>query len=286
MKKVIVMSKVSSKVLGLVPAVLIGLGALVGCSSSDDNAQGKNDTTSDPVTVPGQAGSHVAVHGMVLFGKDKLYVSHIPIFQNPHNLQVVAEIKIASGVPEASQVFVDKLYTIRPNPFSLWDLAHGTLTSITGTIFTGSFEQGGRPIFANVKFDVSNVIYESGLAPNTPASPTLDYLAVGTPADPYLVHIIDAPNSFDQVTGIRLPQGSELNADNLSKGQLVSVDGGINSLTKRLAPGSVVNATLKTEGKDGEIKATQLQARGEFYCSKGPDFFQFCQPLAPVSPTP
>ena len=48
---------------------------------------------------------------MTLFGSsDKLYLSHIPLYENPHGKQVIVEVSVASGVP------ADAVKTFKPAP--------------------------------------------------------------------------------------------------------------------------------------------------------------------------
>ena len=127
-------------------------------------------------------GTHVSVHGMVLFGTEKLYLSHIPLFATPHNIQVLIEVKPVSGVPQAN--FSNRGFTFQPSaPFSLSDLARGAVRGFTGTVFQGNFESGGTPVLQNAKFEVTKVVFARNMALNAPPNPSLDYVAVGTPSD-------------------------------------------------------------------------------------------------------
>ena len=252
--------------------------------------------TESPVNVVGvgQPGSHVGVHGMVLFGSStgKLYLSHIPLYTAPHNLQVIVEVAITGGVPEAAQAFGTKSYSVRPSAFSLHDLAAGTLRNITGTVYFGNFESGGRPIHNGVKFEIKRVVYQRALLPATPASATLDYIAVGTPTEPFLVHVIDAPPSFDQVVAVKLGAGSALDAAALEKGTLVKVPGAENSVEARLSPSDLVSAIdvaipvvdaaappAQNQGPaspDAGAPAAALQVVHELSCLPGTDFYGSC----------
>ncbi len=270
-----------------IPFVLVlgvaALGADLGCSAASGVA-------SMEAAHKGSPGSHVGVHGMVLFGTEKIYASHIPTFGAPHNFQGVVEIGIDSGVPTASQSFSDDLYTIRPSSMSLYDLLHGTLTSFTGTIYRGNFESGGRPLFRNVRFAVRRVVLERALSPSTPPAAEPQYLAIGTSTDAYLVHLLDAPTTFDYVVGIE--SGSGLTNAQLESGVVMAVDGD-NTVTSRLRRGDVAIAHPEGGGDesspdageagdagttDGGLPATlELRVRREYSCLTGPDFFEACR---------
>jgi hypothetical protein len=230
----------------------------------------------------GQPGSHVSVHGMNLFGSKsgKLYLSHIPLYSSPHNIQVIVEVGIVSGVPEASQAFATKNFTVRPDRFSLFDLAAGTLRSIKGTVFLGNFESGGRPIHNGVQFEVKRVIYQSGLLPTTPRNPALDYIAMGTPTEPFLVHVIDAAPNFDHIVAVKLNEGSSLDAAALEQGTRVTISGATNDVRQRLAPADVVSAiALPAKGvtlPEGGASTSSVQVTAELSCLPGGDFFGTC----------
>jgi len=280
------MSLVASKCISA--AVLLGSLFAAGCSGQGSAEEAPSSAA--PVSADPGPGSLVARHGLVLFGKEALHLSHIPTFDQPHNIQVVVDAKVVSGIPVASQVFTDRLYTVKPLPFSLYDLAHGTLSRIKGVVYSGSFELAdGRPMY-NVELEVTRVIFQSGLDPATATRPTLDYLALGTPADPYLVHVIDSPTSFDSVTRITLPENSVLDAAALDRGTFVTVKDGVNAVGSRLAAGAEVEAvvdpgardrrTLPSCGEDAgaPTASSSVTVGGELYCSLGNDFYDFCPP--------
>jgi len=267
---------------------------------SDASNEDDNGATSEAnLGADGQPGSHVGVHGMTLFGgADKLYLSHIPLYSQPHNKQVLVEVAITAGVPaDALATFSTNNFTVRPSQFSLYDLGAGTLTSVKGTIYFGNFESGGRPVYSNVTFSVKRSIVNRHMANTTPASATLDYVAVGTPANAYLVHIIDKAPSFDQVVSVKLPTDSYLDAASLEKGTLVTVTGGVNGIRTRLSAGLTLQAEPQTtatpannllanppiwRGLPGSSGGVTLPASKnltivkELGCLPGPDFYGTC----------
>jgi hypothetical protein len=251
------------------------------CSSGDPsspNADVSENAAESTAGSHARAGTHMGVHGMVLFGTgtEKMYLSHIPLYQSPHNMQVIVEVKVDSGIPADQQLFGTKQFTFNPRAaFSLGDLALGTLTSVNGTVFMGDFENGGTPAFRNVKFVVQRVVFQRDMSPSMPANASLDYIAVGTPAQPYLVHLIDAPPSFDQIVGVKLPADTWLDAASLQAGTQVRIAGGTNSITKRLKPQSTVNAAQITTSAGGG-KVSSVQVLSESSCMPGDQFFGDC----------
>ncbi len=254
----------------------VACGAPSGPSSSTESAALAEPSSSSDFG----RGSHVGVHGMVLFGSDRLYLSHIPLYTAPHNIQVVVEVKIASGVPADQQQFGTRNVTVKPSAFSLHDLAHGVLTNVTGTIYFGNFESGGTPAFRNVKFEVTRVIFERAMSTSTPANPSLDYIAIGTPAQPYLVHVIDAPPSFDHIVAVRLPKASFLDAASLEAGTVVRIDGQANSVTKRLKPQAIVSGVkLEADGTPADVDvnvSSSIEIVSESSCLPGREFYGAC----------
>jgi hypothetical protein len=245
------------------------------CGSADATSPTDNGQSAD--SIQPRAGGHVGAHGMVLFGSEKLYLSHIPLYDSPHNIQVVVEVKVASGVPDGQAQFGTKQFTLKPrSSWSLDDLASGALTSLSGTIYMGDFEAGGTPAFRNVTFDVKRVVLQRALSHSTPASPSLDYIAVGTPTQPFLVHVIDAAPSFDQIVAVKLPQDSGVTAANLESGTPVRIEGRPNEITKRLKPQAVVNGIRPVPAGDPPAASLHIEVLGENSCLPGPDFFGDC----------
>lgn len=261
--------------------LVLSAGAVaLGCAAADPTAPEATSNAAQSTTPVLTQGTHVGVHGMVLFGSasERMYLSHIPLYENPHNMQVIVEVKVDSGVPADKQNFSASQFTFNPRQaFSLGDLAAGTLTSVMGTVFTGDFEAGGTPAFRNVKFSVQRVIFERDMTTSMPVNPALDYIAVGTPNQPYFVHLIDAPPSFDQIVAVKLPANTFLDAAALQAGTQVRIKNGQNSVTKRLKPQSVVGASRVSSTGDatgGQVDAVQVL--GESSCMPGDQFFGAC----------
>ena len=86
----------------------------------------------------GHGGSDTTgLHGMLLFGTDPLYLSHLPMFGHPHNFQVILEVAFdadAAAVLRADREDGgDDLYTFAPAEFPITELdpaGAGARTSI------------------------------------------------------------------------------------------------------------------------------------------------------------
>jgi hypothetical protein len=171
----------------------------------DHPGHGEDDTT--------------GVHGMLLFGEDVVYLSHLPMFMSPHNFQVLLEVGFDDAVHELLRADRDAsagggLHTFEPEVFAITELDPGgdgpARTAIEGTIFHGHFERGGTPIAEHVTAEVRNVVYfaEFDTQARHQADQALTYLCFGRAGQLHLAHRITASPDFDQVLQARLVPGS------------------------------------------------------------------------------
>lgn len=229
---------------------------LVACGAPRVPAGVDAEVHQEPISNP--PGAMMGTHGMTLFGgPERLYVSHIPLYEAPHAKQLVLEVKIASGVPaDGLAQFQANNFTVEPERMSLADLATGRLTHFKGTIYFGNFEGGGKPLYPNVQFDVKRVVWEHALSPTMRRSPSLQYLALGTEDDGYLIHVVDAPPSFDNVLAVR---------GIYREGGIITI--GANDIKQRFEAGQFITVVR------------------ELGCLPGPEFAGTCPEGAPpVSP--
>ena len=96
--------------------------------------------------------SSTGVHGMLLFGEEVLYLSHLPMFASPHNFQVLLEVGLDDAAREAflsdRHVAGDGIHTFVPQPFPIAELAPRAdgpaRTSIEGTDLPRSLRAQGQ----------------------------------------------------------------------------------------------------------------------------------------------
>jgi hypothetical protein len=166
----------------------------------------------------GEHGEHstMGVHGMLLFGEEALYLSHLPMFQSPHNFQVLLEVGFDDAALQALRADREAggdLHTFEPEKFPISELDPSgdgpARTSMVGTVFHGHFERGGTPI-ASGTAQVRNVVYFSELDVDGTHDPdaTLSYLCFGRAGQLHLAHQITASPDFDQVLTARLVPGT------------------------------------------------------------------------------
>src|SRR6476469_2805041 len=108
-----------------------------------------------------------ATHGMVLFGNDTLFISHVPMFMSPHDYQALIQVKLNHATSDALAVYQKAsnastgeqgLFTLRPKPFVLPSLLTGKITSVQADLYRGNFENGGRVILSNVTVTVDDIL--------------------------------------------------------------------------------------------------------------------------------
>ncbi len=239
---------------------LLVVASLLGCSldTAADRADADFDT---PSVALASTNGRVGAHGMVVFGSGStVYFSHIPMFASPHDVQLVFEGTL-SGPPGTAlpTTFADRLYTFQPARFSLDALRSGSLRTITGTLFTGNFEDGGRPLARSIRVTARRVLLNHVLKIQDPVAPALHYFAVGTPDQAFLVHLLGGPPSFDQVLVARSLGGPTATA--LRAGTTVIFPQTQNTVQARLLGGD----------SSGSFTAVR-----ELSCLVGPDFTGAC----------
>jgi hypothetical protein len=237
------------------------------------------------------AGDTVGVHGMLLFGQEALYLSHLPMFMHPHNFQVLLEVGFDDAVGEVlradREASGDGMQTFAPVRFPIIELdpsGDGPVrTSIEGTAFHGHFERGGNPITGRVTAEVRNVVYfaELDMQARHSADRELTYLCFGHAGQFHLAHDITASPDFDHVLTARLvpgtvtdPAGRPVDSDvteDFDHAQPVQFRGRSDTPKDRLAPGETVDgsffATFGPGGSHGF--GVQVEIGRELYLELG-----------------
>lgn len=232
-----------------------------------------------------------AVHGMVLFGTDTLFASHIPMFSVPHDWQALFEVELSHLSADAKAIYLaaaqnglQALVTLKPQPFVLPKLLSGEITTFEASIYKGNFEQGGPVLLTNVQVKVKAVMYKQHLSPMTPALAELTYLPVTMNGLTYLVHKISAPDNFDHVVQVEWKSANQADTDQDSVASVVFT-GKADLLSEKLKAGQIFELEQGSEGlKAIEVTAANADAAAmtfkvisDFYCTPGPDFFGACK---------
>lgn len=201
---------------------------------------------------------------MLVFGEN--YFSHIPMFHEPHDYQIIMDVDLQHPDLEEGRNFGGELHTFVPDKFSLGDLLNGKLKTIEGTLVRGNFEkEGSEPLLENVKAEVKTILHSKHLSEGSEGPAELEYLLYGSKDDAYLIHPIHGNAGFDQLVSV---DASSVQAtdEELARGVLVRVPGRENVVEARLTSGSV-NAV---EVGDGD--PLQLHVKKELSVLVGPGF--------------
>ena len=219
-----------------------------------------------------------AAHGMVIFGKETIYASHIPMFMIPHDWQAQFEVKLEHKTLDANAFFkqvnsdqpLQKLFTFSPKPFVLPDLLSGKILTFSGDLYEGNFESGGTVILKDVTVRVVKAMNIENLKKTSAVSPLIKYLVVGDGPSSYLAHKIVAPASFDQLIEVKWLRSLPLtNAE-------ISLDRA-DSLENRLKVGSFYKLIAEKLMPVTTMEDADVQILGEFSCLLGPDFYLPCE---------
>lgn len=182
-----------------------------------DGAHGHAGAQGDGGGHPAGACDTTGRHGMLLFGEDPVFLSHLPMYARPHNVQVLLEVGLDDATRDTLRAdrarHGDGMYTFDPVPFPIDELEpHDGVparTVLDGTLVRGHFERGGVSI-ATGRVGIRRVVSFSRLdieAEPEPGRP-LGYLAFGRGGRMYLVHQLRTRPNFDQVLTVRLVPGT------------------------------------------------------------------------------
>jgi hypothetical protein len=156
-----------------------------------------------------------ATHGMLLFGDETLFVSHLPMFHAPHDYQIIAAVTLAA---RDERYTAAELHTLNPERFGISRL-HEVGFKFAGEVVHGHFERDGTPL-GKTEVSVGRVLHFRRFGG---PSPRTRYLVFGSAKEAYLAHLISAPPDFDQVVGVEIP---DLTGLDLAAGTEVEVVSG------------------------------------------------------------
>ncbi|WP_157807312.1 hypothetical protein [Hymenobacter chitinivorans] len=146
-----------------------------------------------------------STHGMLIFGTQQVFASHLPMFHSPHNYQVVLELELGDSAQTSyrasRQLFPQEtVYTLEPEPFVLPELVQQP-RPFRATLYRGHFERGGTPIARQLTVRIKQVLYFEQLNPKAHPRPAL--LLLGQGFEQFVVHRVAGRPDFDQVVQLR-----------------------------------------------------------------------------------
>lgn len=147
-------------------------------------------------------------HGMILFGQgDDFFISHLPMWMNPHDYQMIAKVKISQEIKNIIRKEQDNgtsLFSLAPsNSFVLPKLAGGDIPSFPAEIYKGHFERDGEEI-GNSKVEFEQLILFKKLKRDEPSPPPgkQKYVLFGNADNQYLVHMAHGYPEIDEILKI------------------------------------------------------------------------------------
>lgn len=148
-----------------------------------------------------------STHGMLVTGKSQVLLSHLPMFHNPHDYQVLLEADFGAA---AETYFASRednpaetVYTLVPETFVLPEMIANP-RPFQASLYRGHFERGGKQIVAKFTVTIKKVIYFEKLDAKGARPKNLTYVLFGTPGDAYVAHVIAARPDFDHVVAVKL----------------------------------------------------------------------------------
>lgn len=170
------------------------------------------------------ASDPASVHGMLLFGQDEVYLSHLPMFHRPHDYQVILKVDLPANIQkeylaDRKKHPKEKYYTFVPTSFVLPTLKDKPF-ALEGSIYRGHFERGGTEILKNVKTGIPQVLEFKKLdAASTLGTPL--YYLVGSPTEYFMIHSIVGRPNFDHVAQVTFSGG---NPDDKAKKGILTME--------------------------------------------------------------
>ena len=143
-----------------------------------------------------------SIHGMLLFGQSKIYLSHLPMFHPPHDYQVIIEVELSAPAKEAYLSSFknsdEKIYTLVPEVFILPAMIKNP-KSFKAQLYKGHFERGGKVIAEEVAVNIKQVIYFKKFNPQDIKPENGNYILFGNEKEQFLAHLITTKPDFDQI---------------------------------------------------------------------------------------
>lgn len=227
-----------------------------------------------------------ATHNMLLIGEKTAYLSHLPMFQDPkdpeimpHRYQAIFEVTFDQQDKYAKDHQVagaPKFYTLGPKEtFVLSDLAptgpDAQPRSFKAKVLRGHLEKpspnGKGAILRDVQVRVTRVVHFREFDPKATRPARLEYLLFGKGGELFLAHLIVAPPDFDQVLSVKVT-GHELTDEELAKGVVVAFAGTANTPAGRLKAKQQASGELTSGGTPSTAKV-QVEVNGELFFEEG-----------------
>lgn len=155
---------------------------------------------------PAAHADHPSVHGMLLFGNEKVYISHLAMFHSPHDYQLIAELELPAPALEAykkSQAAnpQETVFTLVPESFVLPELVANP-KPFQASLVKGHFERGGTEFAANITVKLGKIVHFRKFDPRASHPKAATYLHFGNAHEAFVAHFISAKPDFDHVVQV------------------------------------------------------------------------------------
>jgi hypothetical protein len=144
-----------------------------------------------------------STHGMLLFGREKIYASHLPMFHSPHDYQIILELELSKS--DKKKYVSDKnknsnytTYTIEPEKFVLPDMINNP-KPFKVNLYRGHFERGGIEILKNITVKIVQIVSFKKFNPEETKAKTTNFILFGNEKEQFLAHEITSKPDFDQI---------------------------------------------------------------------------------------
>jgi len=150
-----------------------------------------------------------STHGMLIFGKNKIYAYHLPMFHSPHNYQIILELELDET---AKSLFIEDqknnpeyaTYTIEPETFVLPQMiVKGN--SFTVDLYRGHFERGGKKIASKIKVVIKEVLFYNKFKSDEKRSAVSSFILFGNDKEQFMAHLLTNKPDFDQIIEVKAP---------------------------------------------------------------------------------
>jgi hypothetical protein len=148
-----------------------------------------------------------SVHGMLIFGKEKIYASHLPLFHSPHNYQIILELetdKISKQkfLADQKQNPDFATYSIEPEKFVLSEMLDKP-KPFKVNLYRGHFERGGTQILKDITVTIKQVIFNEKFNSEKDRSALNNYILFGSEKEKFVVHQITNKPDFEQIIQVK-----------------------------------------------------------------------------------
>ncbi len=148
-----------------------------------------------------------AVHGMLIFGKEKIYASHLPLFRSPHNYQIILELELDKTskqkfVADQKQNLDVATYSLEPEKFVLSEMLVNP-QPFKINLYRGHFERGGTQILKGITVTVKQIIFNEKFAPEKARLTVNNFILFGSVNEKFIAHQITAKPDFEQIIQVK-----------------------------------------------------------------------------------